>query len=181
MQVNEIWLPVPKWEDLYEVSNLGNVRSIRKNKLLKPSLTYRGYLLVGLSKKHTRETWLIHRLVATAFIPNPNNLEQVNHVDGNKLNNILGNLEWCTRLQNVAHARQIGLVNSDKGNKPIPIIQYDKEMVQIQTFESGIEAAKTTGFFQSGINHCLKGRLKTYKGYVWRYEITPNNGVNNQN
>ena len=99
MSAKEIWLTI-KHNDNYEVSNLGNVRSKKRNINLKPFTTSNNYLKVKLSKNNKQIDYFVHRLVAQAFIPNPNNLPQVNHKDENKENNRVDNLEWCTHEYN---------------------------------------------------------------------------------
>ena len=134
---------------LYEVSNTGLVKSlprvkinnrgkqITKVKILKPNDFNGGYFKVPLTnKEHIRKYFLVHRLVAQAFIPNPNNLPQVNHIDGNKENNCITNLEWCTREDNIKHAYKIGLNPSRK-----KIIEYiDKLEERIIKLEEFIES-----------------------------------------
>jgi hypothetical protein len=124
----EQWKPVKGYEGLYEVSNHGRVRSLDrreemkngrkrfyKGKLLKPMKDRRGYLYVDLKKDGQRKLHRIHRLVAEAFLLNPDNLPVVNHRDGNKENNHYSNLEWCTSSQNNKHAYDMGLrVKGDK-------------------------------------------------------------------
>ena len=111
--MQELFVDIEGYEGLYQISNLGNVKSFKsvsKNKILKP--VYRkGYATVTLRKNRMSKLQSIHRLMATAFIPNPDNLSDVNHKDGNKLNNSLDNLEWCTHLENMKHAFKTGLVN----------------------------------------------------------------------
>lgn len=114
--MEEVWKPVNSFEDYYEVSNLGNVRSktritndgkVIKGRLLSPSTSR--YSTVQLYKCNKATNCMIHRLVAQAFVPNPNNLKEVNHIDGNRLNNRADNLEWCTSRQNMSHSVEIGL------------------------------------------------------------------------
>lgn len=100
--VDEIWKPIKNYEN-YEISNYGNVRSNNyrsHNKLLKRVIANTGYYVVGLYKNGNGKQFFVHRLVAEAFIPNNNNLETVNHIDENKLNNYVDNLEWCSRGEN---------------------------------------------------------------------------------
>lgn len=104
----EIWKDIKGYEGLYQVSNLGRIKSLgnlqnRKEKLLKVNI-YNGYCIVYLYKNNKKKSYLCHRLVAEAFIPNPDNLPQVNHKDENKLNNRVDNLEWCTSKYNVNYS-----------------------------------------------------------------------------
>lgn len=118
----ELWKPVKGYEGLYEVSNLGGIKSLarwRKNgensgywqqeKILKQTHTTTGYLKVELSKNKKRSSFKVHRLVAEAFIANPDNKPNINHKDGNPLNNKAENLEWCTQQENIIHALRTGL------------------------------------------------------------------------
>lgn len=122
---NEIWKDIEGYEGLYQVSTYGNIKSlpkvrrngtgtyIQKEKLLKPSNTSTGYKKVELCKDGKRKSFKVHRLVAIAFIPNPDNKPEVNHIDGNKINNNIDNLEWVTSSENSVHAYETGL-NSNK-------------------------------------------------------------------
>ena len=98
--MNEMWKDIEDYEGLYQVSNLGNVKNIKTNKILKPEETPKGYLRIRLSKNHICKNYKIHRLVGKAFIPNPDNLPQINHKDENKHNNTINNLEWCDNWYN---------------------------------------------------------------------------------
>ena len=128
--MKEIWKPIKDWEDYYEVSNLGRVRSlnrtiIRKNgqrltckgKILSHSTTSQGYLRALLKVNGHGKHFQVHRLVAYAFIPNPENLTFVNHRDGNKENNRASNLEWVSASQNTRHAFATGLIKRLKGEE----------------------------------------------------------------
>lgn len=107
--MEEIFKDIPGYEGIYTVSNLGNVRSVRRNKLLTLQLR-RGYPSVILQYEGFRKNEAVHRLVALVFIPNPENKEQINHIDGNKENNCTCNLEWVTASENTKHAHTLGLV-----------------------------------------------------------------------
>jgi hypothetical protein len=107
----EQWKAVAECNGEYQVSNLGRVKSLKhgKERILKPRRTSTGYLQTELFIKGNRKIWALHRLVALAFIDNPENKPQVNHIDGNKLNNHIDNLEWATAKENMQHAWDTGL------------------------------------------------------------------------
>jgi hypothetical protein len=114
----EEWKDIVGYEGLYQVSNTGRVKSLKKCELLmKHQISNCGYCRVSLRKPKSSIKYSIHRLVAEAFLPNPNNLPQVNHIDGNKLNNLVDNLEWNTRSENQKHAYRNRLQISLKGEK----------------------------------------------------------------
>lgn len=158
------------------ISNLGNVRSrysrygsrIDTNyHLLKPYKTKKGYLSVSIKEHKTNR--VVHRLVANAFIPNPNNLPQVNHIDGNKTNNRVDNLEWCDNQYNIKHAIRIGLFENKLNSIRKPIIQYDKKGNFIKQWNSIAEAEKTLN-----IRHissvCSNDKYRhSAGGYKWEF------------
>ena len=115
--MEEEWKDVKGFEGLYQISNYGRIKSLRFNKvrLMKPFI--KSYYMVELCVNSVRKTFMVHRLVAEAFIPNPENKPQVNHIDGNKLNPRVDNLEWCTPSENLKHAYRTGLA------KPRPTFQ----------------------------------------------------------
>jgi hypothetical protein len=124
---NKIWKDIPEYEGLYQVSNFGEVKSlskprnvfnscyIAKERILKPALNDKGYKVVVLTKNKKHKTFRVHRLVALAFINNYESKPQVNHIDGNKLNNNIENLEWCTNGENEKHAYKLGLKKINEG------------------------------------------------------------------
>lgn len=142
--------------------------------------------MLDLYKENKKYTVLVHRIVAIAFIENPNNLDQVNHIDGNKENNCITNLEWCSQSQNIEHAHKNNLnkISSDaleklsknvKGISPKDrkkkVIQKDKNGNIIAEYESLIEASKIVGINRATIRDAITGRrgAKTAKGYYWEY------------
>ena len=192
--MKEIWKDIPGYEGLYQVSDLGNVRSI--NRCVKHgkhgSMNIKGkilaqhsdgeYLKVKLGKNGKMKTHKVHRLVATAFIDNPDNLPVVNHIDCNKLNNSVDNLEWCTISYNMQHAYDNNLCESCREASKQNIRKaYEacKKPVRCTTtgieFESAKEAADYYGLGDgSNIIGCCKGRLKSAGKFngeklVWEY------------
>lgn len=158
----------------YIVSDSGRVRRNGSDKDCS-TRDRKGYLSVDLYKDGKRVTRGVHRLVAEAFIPNPENKPEVNHKDGNKHNNSISNLEWVTKKENVRHAWDNGLVkpsrsmlgrknpNSGRKGKPIRIIETG------DIFESSIACEKAIDGNNRHINDCLKGRQKTHRGYHFEY------------
>lgn len=153
----------------YSISDGGIVRNDRTGIYIKPVPTENGYLRVGLNKRLCR----VHRLVAEAFIPNPTGLSQVNHIDGNKLNNHVDNLEWCTPKQNIHHAYEHGLstVNYQGIREKTPVLQISLDGKVVREFESIISAYRELGYDTSCISKVCKGKQKTAYGYKWQYAI----------
>ena len=165
----EVWKDIKGYEGLYQVSNLGRVKSLNynntnKEKILK-SETLRGYIRYHLFKKNKGKHYFLHRLVAEAFIPNPNNYPIINHIDGNPLNNNIDNLEWCTYKYNAEHALKTGLVNM------YSFVMKDKKTKQvIRTFKNLYELQKEMNFSNyAHIYTCCKGKRKSAYGYIWEY------------
>ena len=157
--------------DTYRKGKNGSIRFC-KGKILKPGTTKNGYLLVGLYKNGKVKFHLIHRLVAEAFIPNPNNLPEVNHKDENKLNNNAENLEWCDRLYNARYGTGIERQKKKQLNdikKSKSVLQYDLEGNFIKEWKSTRECGRN-GFNQGNVAACCRGELKKYKDFIWRYK-----------
>lgn len=236
----EQWKDIENYEGLYQVSDEGRVRNISKNpyKLMKPHYNQRGYLLVALSKNGLPLHKLVHRLVAEAFIPNPNNLPQVNHKDEKKDNNQVLNLEWCDNKYNSRYGTRGGRIGEKlrgikfseerkikmrgenhpffgkhhtleskikisasrkgkhhseetkekmKGRKRSkesiekqtlrqkkPVIQYTRNLEFVAKYQSTVDAVEALGYpknANAAICKCLKGKLLSYKGFVWKYDI----------
>ena len=185
--VLEVWKDIQGYEGIYQVSTHGKVRSLSrqlhnksgyftsKEKMLKSRLSGRDeknkYLEVALYKNHKRQDVRVHRLVAKAFIPNPNSYPIINHKDGNKKNNNVNNLEWCTHKQNRQHAINNGLVKfyyGKQNKKSRKIMQCDIDGNCIKVWFGVREIAKETGFNYGNIDRCLRGKRPTAYGYIWR-------------
>lgn len=183
--VKEIWKGVNN-EPGYEVSNLGRVKSLplkyrtidgriceKKERVLKGNPNSQGYCRVWLNKK----TYKVHRLVAESFIPNPDNKPQVNHIDGNKQNNCVSNLEWATASENnlhafrVLHRKPVGNILSGKDNANSIKVAQIKEGIIINVYNSVREAERITGIGHSAISRCAnkQKKYKTAGGFKWSY------------
>lgn len=164
---DEIWRDVNGYEGLYEVSNLGRVRSLNYNKtgeirMLIVQKHRCGYLQVGLWKDGKHKTCTVHRLVAEAFIPNPDNLPEVNHINEDKQSNIVTNLEWC----NAAYNSNYGTRNERISNR---VYQYTKSGAFVRSYYSTREVERQTGIHHTRISACCLGRYKTSHGYIWSF------------
>ena len=138
--MKEIWKDIQGYEGLYQVSNLGRIKRVWcKPKILTPKPNKKGYLRIYFYKGKNKKFLRVHRLVAQAFIPNPENKPQINHIDGNKSNNCVSNLEWVTNDENYKHALKMGLTNHKQ--KPVALLENN---VEIARFESVNQALKET-------------------------------------
>lgn len=182
--MTEEWKWIAGYEGRYEVSNFGRIRSYANGRWGNQSVSRKlrlkhytnGYPCIVLYKDGTSKTVSIHRLVAQAFIPNPDNLPEVNHKDGDKENNNVRNLEWMTCSQNSQHAIDTGLHRPSGIQKKaasevcsIPVYMYDTNGNLLRVFGSITEASEVTKADKSEIVKCCKGKAKTAKGYVWKY------------
>lgn len=151
--MKEVWKPVEGYEDLYQISNLGRVKSLKRRTksgfynrimMLKPSEHTDGYLQVVLYKNGQRKTYKVHRLVANAFLPRSENKTEVNHLDGVKKNNSVDNLSWCTRKENMKHAGEYGLMSSESF-RDVEVYAQNKEG-EILTFKNKKTCSEYFGF-----------------------------------
>lgn len=171
--MKEVWKDIPNFEGLYQVSNLGNVKSFRKSTkygskseyILNPTINNGGYAQVTLYDNTKRTKLSVHRLVAELFIPNPNNYPQINHKDENKQNNRVDNLEWCTAAYNNAYGTaKIRAI--DKMSKPIEQLTYDGKVIAI--YRSARIASEILGIKKAAITVAICGNHQC-QGYYWRY------------
>lgn len=164
----ELWKPVTAegFEDLYDVSNMGNIRNKKTKNIVKPYKAGK-YLMNSLSKKGKLDRFLVHRLVACAFVEDPEDDDKnniVNHLDGNKFNNKASNLEWTSLSGNAKHSREI--LGQKKTNKAIVAIDDDENETQ---YESITKAMAELNLAKGSITSCLRGRQEESCGYRFRY------------
>ena len=162
--MKEIFKDIEGYFGLYQISNHGNVKSFHtgKEKILKPSKNHKGYMHVGLSKQGKIKYYLVHRLVAMAFIENPQNLEQINHRDECKTNNHVTNLEWCTDRYN----HNYGTRNQRSA------ASRSKQVLCLETgiiYPSTMEVQRQLGFSKGCISSACNGKYKQMYGYTWKY------------
>lgn len=164
----EYWKPVVGYEGLYEVSNWGRVKSLKfgKERILKLFKDTSGYLCVKLCKNTNKCQFKVHRLVAEAFLPNPDNLPCVNHKDECKTNNNVNNLEWCNSKYNINFGTR-----NEKVSKKLskPVLQYTLDGQFVREWPSTMECGRN-GYNQGNVAACCNGKLKTYNGFIWKYK-----------
>lgn len=185
--IKEIWRDISSYEGIYQVSNLGNVKN--QNKILNPNKLKSGYLQIGLYKEKIKKMFLVHRLVAFAFLENPEYKKEVNHKDRNPKNNTLENLEWVTRQENMDHCNKDGMSEKQiisrklSGEKSIGINILEKRPVQgyvndqlVYEFESMMCAEKQLKIKHSNISNCCNkkesksaGKLNGNK-IIWKFK-----------
>jgi DNA-binding protein len=185
----EIWRPIPDFEQYYEVSNKGSIRSVDRHvvdargsiksfrgKILKSAKNNYGYLNVCLKirGKNISKSVLVHRMVAMVFLPNPNHKDTVNHKDFDKTNNEVKNLEWCTHQENMDHMFKGKAPKRYKRGENYfarPVSQFDINGNHIRDYDC-IADATDHGFSSSHITRVCKGQRNTHKGFIWKYTNT---------
>lgn len=190
----EIWKPIKGYDGLYEVSNMGRVRSLDrkslvknsekkiarniKGKVLKSVDNGHGYKLVNLAKNSKTKKFYIHRLVAETFLPNSETKLQVDHMDFNKANNKVSNLRWVSAIENIRHNIEndrfyyVGHKNKGRISSKGKIVQFDLNMNKLNIFSNSTSASRETGVCARNILHCVnhkEGRTQA-GGYKWLYE-----------
>lgn len=167
--MEEIWKDITGYKGLYQISSLGRVKSSRHDIILKTYVN-RGYHQVHLSKNNIKSSRTIHRLVAEASIPNPENKPQVNHIDEDKSNNSMSNLNWMTAKENSNHGTRslrVGVASGKTRSKPVKAINVTSGVTL--KFESAAQCAKILSVSQGNVTRTLKGRSKTVGGYYVEY------------
>ena len=170
----EIWKDVSGYEGLYKVSDKGRVKSLKfgKVKILKPVRNKYGYLCVCLFKNRNRKKFMVHRLVAQVFLPNPQNLPQVNHKDEDKTNNSVQNLEFCDRKYNCNFGTRNQKISEKMTNGKLskPVLQYTKYGEFVREYNSLSDIKRNLVYDKGYISKCCNGKLKSAYGFVWKYK-----------
>lgn len=164
----EIWRYIEGYEGLYQVSNMGRIKSLKfgKEKILKSCKGSGGYLYLVLCKDGKNKPYLVHRLVASAFLNNPNNLPQINHIDEDKTNNKVENLEYCDAKYNMNYGSRIERMSKSLST---PILQFTKDGKFVRKWDSSMQVERELGINNSNISKCCKRKLKSAGGYLWMY------------
>ena len=171
----EVWRDVKGYEGLYQVSNMGRVKSLGrkdrfgrviKERILEPAVTHNGYLRVGLHVDGKRKMLRVHRLVCEAFHENPDNKSEVNHVNEDKTDNRACNLEWSTRTENCNHGSRNERV-AKVLSKPIGQFSLDGKLIKV--WQSACEARRQTGFDEGYVGAVARGKFKQAYGFIWKY------------
>lgn len=185
MDTIEVWKDIDGYDGKYQVSNLGKIRSIRareKNRtiILKPMVQKNGYLYVALWKDNKKKNKLIHRLVALAFVENPNDYPEINHKDENKENNMMDNLEWCEHKTNINYGTCKQKISESKINHPRHskiTYQYTKDGKLVQVWPSAAEIERQLGYCAHVIGACRSRKIKSAYGYVWKEKMEEYNEI----
>lgn len=164
--MEEIWKEIIGFPN-YTISNFGNVKNIKRNKLMAKTIKSGGYLVVKINNSEGSKEFRIHRLVAIHFIDNPNNYPCVNHKDEIKVNNHIDNLEWCGHQYNNTYGDRI-----EKAKKKlyVRVEQYTKDGQFIREYSSVNEAGKLNNILPCNISNALSGRQRFAGGFIWKHK-----------
>lgn len=170
--MNEIWVDIPNYIGVYQVSNLGNVKRLGgtpycpKDRLLKPRLASQGgYLQVSLSLGCKKKEVYVHRLVADCFVPNPHNYTEINHINEVKTCNEANNLEWCDRKYNMNYGTLKARLSAMRF-KPVKQLTIDGQFVR---YYPSAKSTKADGFVPQCVSLVCNGKQKTHKGFLWQF------------
>ena len=179
MTENEVWKDVAGYEGYYQVSNKGNVRSVERivrgrkygGRTLRPAHDIGGYLYVVLSKNGVTKNKKVHRLVAEAFIPNPNNYLEINHKDEDKTNNHVENLEWCTREHNINHGTRTEKVRQKRSKRVKGVNVETGEIITLNSTREAVNKGYSYGSVAAACRGVYnRGGGNLYRGHRWSYE-----------
>lgn len=165
----EVWKEIEGYSGDYYVSNKGNIKSFKRNKfgkVIKPKVN-KGYCEVNLYKDGGCKTYSVHRFVAKAFVANPENKTNINHLDEDKLNNSSENLAWCTSKENANWGSRTEKIRNKLSKKVYQIEKMTNK--KIATFNSTIEVSQKLGFHQGNISECCNGKRKFANNFKWEY------------
>lgn len=185
--MEEEWKDIVGYIGRYQISNMGRVKSLYRifkgkgsgsgsgihrvnERILIENFDKYRYKYCILSKDAVTKTFKVHRLVALSFIPNPEDKPQVNHIDGNKSNNRLDNLEWVTASENITHANRIGLHDSNILKRSKPVNQINHNGLVIRTWKSATDCSRN-GYSRECVRDCCLGKQKTHAGHRWEYAV----------
>lgn len=167
----QIWKDIEGYKGHYQISNYGNVRSLKKDAFLMKGGYLKGYKIISLWKNGTGKMFRVHRLVAAAFIPNPENKPCIDHIDGDRTNNHADNLRWVTAKENSNNYNAPNTYKGKKINKGgKAVLQYDLEGNFIKEWVTTMEIQRQLNYHRSNISNCCNGLVKTAYNYIWRYK-----------
>lgn len=161
----EQWKPIKGYEELYEISSYGNICIKTKKKLLKLNKNSRGYIVITFTKNKIQKSYSVHRLVAEAFIPNPENKPQVNHINGDKTDNRVENLEWCTGSENMQHCYK----NNLQKKRFKRVNQYTLDNCFVKQWDSLTQIEKELHIKHSKVSMVCNCKRKKAGNFIWRY------------
>ena len=182
--MGEIWKDIEGYENLYQVSNMGNVKSLDridsmgrhvKGGLMSLTPVKDGYLQASLSKDGDNKKYKVHRLVCKAFIPNPENKSEIDHINGDKTDNRVENLRWCTHKENMNNPLILDIFKHRVGVKngfSKSVIQFTKDNELIRKWDCIADIKRELGIEVSNISYCCSGKRKTAGGFRWKYYDT---------
>ena len=160
---DEVWVNICGYENNYKISNYGRVYSVKNNSIINGYITKKGYHRVNLYKNGKSHSYAIHRLVALHFIPNPGQKNEVNHINGNKSNNKVENLEWVTNKENIDYTYKYSM---SKAQKKVAKIDKNNNVI-LEIFVSLAEAGRQTNSKYQNISRCCKNKNYTHNGFKW--------------